>query len=264
MKKIYFASDFHFGRDSLHTSAEREIHLCKWLNVIKNDAEKIYLVGDLFDYWYEYRQVIPRGNNLFKSTLIQLRQEGIPIEVFTGNHDLWMGSYFEEDLDIKVHRDPITVEHQGVSIHVGHGDGLGPGDYGYKFIKKIFQSKMCQWLFSRLHPNFAISFMKYCSNLSNNSHKDEDDFKSFEEEWLVEYVESNHVDLKCDYYIFGHRHLPIVYSIKEGQGQYINIGDWVEHYTYGVLEKGKLTLKQYLPLDIKIYTNVGTEVNTNR
>lgn len=255
MKKVYFASDFHLGRDSLHTSNQRELIICQWLQHVKTDAEKIYLVGDLFDYWYEYQNVVPRGFNHFKSTLFQLRLEGVDIEIFTGNHDLWMANYFEDDLDIIIHRKPIKVSHQNKSLFIGHGDGLGPGDYGYKFIKRIFENKLCQWLFSRLHPNFAIGFMKFCSNLSHQKNKNKDRFKSFKDEWIVQYVESKHLDLDCDYYILGHRHLAIDYILENKKSQYYNIGDWTNHYTYGTLEDGKFTLQQFIDVDIQIYSN---------
>jgi len=255
LKNVYFASDFHLGRDSLHTSAEREVLICQWLQDIKTTAEKIYLVGDLFDYWYEYRRVIPRGNDLFKSTLLQLRREGIPIEIFTGNHDLWMGDYFEQDLDIRVHKNPITVQHHNKSIHIGHGDGLGPGDHGYKFLKSIFSNRLCQWAFSRLHPNFALAFMDFCSKLGDKNQTERDRFVSFDQEWLVQFVETNHKSLNCDYYLYGHRHIPIIYDLSTGNSTYYNIGEWMNQYTYGVLENGELSLKQHIRQDIEIYSN---------
>lgn len=265
MKNIYFASDFHLNKDVLHTSAQREKYIVSWLESIKSQAETIYLVGDLFDYWYEYLSVIPRGNNLFKATLLKLRQDGVNIEIFTGNHDVWMGDYFEKDLDIKVHRQPISVTHHGKSMYIGHGDGLGPGDTGYKLLKQIFTNNICQWLFSRLHPNFAINFMKSCSQLSSKYNKETDlanqkiDLKN---EWLSQYSESVNSNQQHDYYIYGHRHLPIEYQLQDGKSIYYNLGDWMNHYTYGVLENGQFSLQCFLNKKTKILTNLPIKKET--
>lgn len=258
MKNIYFASDFHLNKDVLHTSAIREKYIVGWLLSIQSTADTIYLVGDLFDYWYEYGTVIPRGNDLFKATLLQLRLSGVNIEIFTGNHDVWMKDYFENDLDIKIHRNPISVTHHGKSLYIGHGDGLGPGDSGYKLLKRIFTSRLCQWLFSRLHPNFAIRFMKACSQLSSKYNRDSDlDTQSINlsEEWLSQYSESVNAEQYHDYYLYGHRHIPIKYQLKNGKSYYYNLGDWMNHYTYGVLQKGELSIKSYLKKEATILTN---------
>ena len=264
MKNIYFASDFHLNKDVLHTSEVREKHIVHWLKSIKSDADVIYLVGDLFDYWYEYGTVIPRGNDLFKSTLLQLRQEGVQVEIFTGNHDVWMKDYFEKDLDIKVHRNPISVSHHGKSMYIAHGDGLGPGDRGYKLLKRIFTSTICQWFFSRLHPNFAIRFMKFCSQLSSKYNKDSDvntQHLNLDREWLSQYSESINSSQKHDYYIYGHRHLPIQYQLKDGKSVYYNLGDWMNHYTYGVLENGQFNLKSYFGEKIDLHSNINDLTN---
>lgn len=261
MKNIYFASDFHLGKDVRHTSSEREKHIVNWLESIQSQADTIYLVGDLFDYWYEYKTVIPRGNDLFKATLLKLRLQGITIEIFTGNHDLWMKDYFEKDLDIKVHRQPISVKHQGRSIYIGHGDGLGPGDRGYKILKRIFTSQICQWSFSRLHPNFAIWFMNACSKLSSKYNSDDKiDVAEVDlsQEWLSHYSESVNKTQVHDYYIFGHRHLPLKYQLKATESFYYNLGDWMSHYTYGVLEDGVFSLKSYLDETPTILTHINT------
>ncbi len=260
LKNIYFASDFHLNKDVLHTSAVREKHIVDWLLSIQSSADTIYLVGDLFDYWYEYATVIPRGNDLFKATLLQMRLSGVNIEIFTGNHDVWMKDYFEKDLNIKVHRNPISVTHHGKSLYIGHGDGLGPGDLGYKYLKRIFTSKWCQWLFSRLHPNLAIKIMKACSNLSSKYNTDAtQDTQSLilSEEWLSQYSESINAQNHHDYYIFGHRHIPLIYQLSNHVSYYYNLGDWMNHYTYGVLENGQFQLKYYFNTPDSPLTNLS-------
>lgn len=255
MGKIYFLSDFHLGRKGLHTSKEREKILCNFLDEIKTDAEKIYLVGDLFDYWFEYKQVIPRQFTLFISKLQELRNLGILIEIFTGNHDMWMFGFFEDELDIPVHRDPIKVRLQGKRFFIAHGDGLGPGDYSYKIIKKVFRNKICQWLFARLHPNFALSVMKFFSDRSREINHEKFKFKGFDKEWLVQYCETHPDKSEIDYFIFGHRHLPIVYELNNNHSRYINLGDSLEYYSYAVLENESIDLKSFYHQDLEIHTN---------
>src|SRR5690606_23027915 len=153
---IYFASDFHLGIDTRLSSSERERQVVRWLDFVKNDAQEIYLVGDLFDFWFEYKTVIPKGYSRLLGKLSELRDGGLPIYFFTGNHDMWMFRYFENEMGIPIYRQPIERELLGKKFIIGHGYGVGPGDYGYIFIKKVFANPVCQWLFERLHPNFGI------------------------------------------------------------------------------------------------------------
>ena len=138
MQKVYFASDFHLGIDGRLTSGEREKQIVRWLEYIREDAAAIYLVGDVFDFWFEYTTVVPKGYVRLLGKLAELRDQGIPIYFFTGNHDMWIFRYFEEEMGIPTYRKPIRREIMGKQFLIGHGDGLGPGDYGYKRIKKVF------------------------------------------------------------------------------------------------------------------------------
>lgn len=242
--KIYFASDFHLGTHGKHSSKEREHIIVRWLREIKADAHTLYLVGDVFDFWYEYRHVIPKGHSHFLSELRQVVDSGVNVEMFTGNHDVWLFDYFQEEYGIKVHRQPIEVNLQGKAILLGHGDGLGPSDHGYKLIKKIFSNKLCQWLWSRLHPNFALAVMKRFSRKSRDVNG-EDTFQGIENEWLAVYAEKKQTEQKRDYYVFGHRHVPLQHTLKDGHGQYINLGDWLHNYTYAVMADGELELKHF-------------------
>ena len=242
--KIYFASDCHLGVPNYERSLEREKKFVKWLELIKSDAEEIYLLGDIFDYWFEYKQVVPKGFVRLLGKLAELSDSGITIHYFTGNHDMWMFGYFPNELNILLYRKPVERIISEKKFFIGHGDGLGPVDYGYKFIKKVFSNKICQWLFARLHPNFGIWLAKYCSRKSRiaNEHVDEI-FLGEEKERLIQFVKENEKSTHFDYYIFGHRHLPI--DLKIGDARYINLGEWVNNFSYAVLDEGKIELKYF-------------------
>lgn len=245
MSKVYFASDFHLGVPNAEISLQREKKLVRWLNEVAQDAECIYLVGDLFDFWFEYKHAVPKGYTRLLGTLSSLSDKGVQIEVFTGNHDMWMFGYLEQECGVKIHRSPITIELQGKTVMLGHGDGLGPGDYGYKFIKKVFANPLSQWLFARLHPNFGIGMANFWSRKSRASAAKKDAFKGEENEWLLSYArEVVQSRPEIDYFIFGHRHLPLDFKVNE-RSRYINLGEWFDACSYGVLENGSLELKYY-------------------
>jgi UDP-2,3-diacylglucosamine hydrolase len=244
-KKIYFASDFHLGVPTHEISIAREKRIVKWLDEIKNDAEEIYLMGDLFDFWFEYQYTVPKGFVRLLGKIAELSDSGIPITLFTGNHDMWMFDYLPKELGVTIHRGPITRTYNGKKFYLGHGDGLGPGDMGYKFIKRIFSNSLCQWLFERLHPNFAMRMANYWSRKSriSNAPKDEH-FKGEDGEWLVSYSKDVLKKEHFDYFIFGHRHLPLDIKLNENS-RYVNLGEWVNYNSYGVFDGTDLELKYY-------------------
>lgn len=244
MKKIYFASDFHLGVDAQWSSRDRERQIVRWLETIRQDAAEIYLVGDVFDYYFEYKRAIPKGYVRLFGKLAELRDAGILIYFFTGNHDMWMFKYFEEEFDIPIYRQAITREINGKTFFIGHGDGLGPGDYGYKFIKNIFNNKICQWLFHRLHPNFGLGLMTFFSGKSRESSDDPQVFLGEKKEWLVVFAEEEiQKNPEIDFFVFGHRHLPIDYTLKNKKTRYINLGEWMNYRSYGVFDGEKFELK---------------------
>ncbi|HLW19269.1 MAG TPA: UDP-2,3-diacylglucosamine diphosphatase [Cyclobacteriaceae bacterium] len=245
-QKVFFASDFHLGAPDYQSSRIREDKIVRWLSDIQDDAAAIFLVGDIFDFWFEYEKVIPRGFIRFISKITALRERGIPIFFFTGNHDLWMKDYFTVELDIPVFSNPINMEINHKKFLVGHGDGLGPGDEQYKVLKKIFTNKVCQWLFKWLHPDIGIALAQKWSGSSriSNNLKNEDTFKGEEGEWLWEYCRSVEMNMHFDYYIFGHRHLPLELEVAENS-TYINLGEWVSQFTYGVFDGDKFILDTY-------------------
>jgi len=241
--KIYFASDFHLGVAAAESSAQRERRIVRWLDLIKADAEQIYLVGDIFDFWFEYKFVVPKGYVRLLGKLAELRDLGIEIFFFTGNHDMWMFDYFEKELDIPTYRQPIVRELYGKSFFIGHGDGLGPGDTGYKILKKIFNFPLNKWLFARLHPNFGVGLANYWSNRSRKSQPSENYFLGKEKEWLLAYANRKLDQVQADYFVFGHRHLPIDHTLKNGTSRYINLGDWLHHYSYAVFDGNEVEVK---------------------
>jgi UDP-2,3-diacylglucosamine hydrolase len=244
-KKIYFVSDLHLGIPDAARSLEREKLFIKWLEIARQDASCIFIVGDLFDFWFEYKQVVPRGFVRVLGKLAEIRDSGLPIYIFTGNHDQWMTDYFETELNIPVLRQPIEVEWNGKKFFIGHGDGLGPGDHGYKFMKKIFTSRLAIWLFARLHPNFGVWLGKYWSR--NNrfiNGVQEETFLGEDKEWLIGFAREKLKTEAVDYFIFGHRHLALDYRLNE-KSRYINLGDWIQFDSYAVFDGKDVELKYF-------------------
>lgn len=244
-KKIFFASDFHLGVPSHAESVDREKRIVAWLESIKKEAHSIYLLGDIFDFWFEYKHAVPRGHLRLLGKLAELRDAGIPIIFFTGNHDMWMFDYFTKELGIPVYREPQLLEVGSQKLLIGHGDGLGPGDRFYKLLKKFFNSKICQWLFARLHPNFGIGLANFWSHKSRISNmKREEKFNGEDNEFLLTYCKELEQSKHHDFYIFGHRHLPL--DLKVGGGsRYINLGEWVHFDTYAVYDGSSVELKTF-------------------
>lgn len=261
MKKIYFASDFHLGIDARLTSRDREKQIVRWLEHIRNDASEIYLVGDLFDFWFEYQTVVPKGYVRLLGKLAELRDAGIEIYFFTGNHDMWMFRYFEEEFNIPTYRQPIIREIQGKTFFIGHGDGLGPGDRGYKFIKRVFANRLCQWLFERLHPNFGIRLAHYWSGRSRAAGDPNEKFLGPENEWLITYCNRKLDQVEADYFIFGHRHLPIDYTLKNGRSRYINLGEWMNYNSYAVFDGESLKIEFFENEKGRIFGNRTLQEN---
>ncbi len=244
-KKIYFLSDFHLGAPDYESSLKREKRVVKFLDEIKNDAEVIFILGDLFDFWYEYKKVVPKGFVRILGNLAELTDRGIIIYFFVGHHDMWMNGYFEKELNIDVFHDPKEFEFNGKKFLIGHGDGLGPGDHRYKMMKKVFRSKFSQSLFGMLHPSTGIGIADYFSRKSRAAAGTEDEkFLGEEKEWLILFAKETLQKKHIDYFIFGHRHLPIEYKLND-ESVYINLGDWIKYNSYAVFDNGIVSLKYY-------------------
>jgi UDP-2,3-diacylglucosamine hydrolase len=244
-KKIYFLSDFHLGAPDFNSSLVREKKIVAFLESIRHDAAQIFIVGDLFDFWYEYTKVVPKGYVPLLGKLAELTDSGIPIHVFVGNHDMWMSGYFEKELNIPVYHQPKVFEWNGKRFLIGHGDGLGPGDKGYKFIKKIFRSPVCRWLFGQLHPSWGIGLANYFSRKSREKTGVSDEhFLGEDNEWLIIYCKEVLQKESFDYFIFGHRHFPIDFALP-GNSRYINLGDWISNFTYAVFDGNDVQLHKW-------------------
>lgn len=243
--KIYFASDFHLGTPNESSSRERERRIIRWLDQVSQDAAEIFIVGDLFDFWFEYKRAIPRGFVRIQGKIAELTDRGIPVHLFTGNHDMWIFDYIPSELGVNLYRDPIVREWNGKKFFIGHGDGLGPGDHSYKFIKKVFANKLCQWLFARLHPNFGIGLANYFSRKSRIATAlDDDKFLGEDKEWLVQFCKDKLKEEHFDFFVFGHRHLPIDFDLPGGS-KYYNLGEWIQYNTYLEFDGNSCELKSF-------------------
>jgi UDP-2,3-diacylglucosamine hydrolase len=252
-KNIYFASDLHLGVPNAAASLDRERRFVAWLDHIAPTAEEIFIVGDLFDFWFEYKRAVPRGFTRVLGTLGRLTDQGIPVHFFTGNHDMWVFDYLPAETGVVVHRAPVERTWNNKRFYIGHGDGLGPGDHGYKVLKKVFENPVAQWLFHRLHPNLGIWLAGRSSQTSRAYTGGQDAvFKGKEDEWLYAYCQDILREKPMDYFIFGHRHLPLDLSI-DGQARYINLGDWIRYDTFAVFNGQELTLRSLNP-QIRIIT----------
>ncbi|WP_228384193.1 UDP-2,3-diacylglucosamine diphosphatase [Sphingobacteruim zhuxiongii] len=242
--KIYFASDFHLGSYPKEASVLREQKIISWLDAIKVDAKELYLVGDVFDFWFEYKTVVPRGYIRFLGKLAELADLGVKIKLFKGNHDMWMFGYFKDELGAEIISNELEVTYNNKKFYIHHGDGLGPGDRKYKFLKKIFRSSFCQWLFARLHPNLGIGIAQQWSKHSRISNNEDEHFLGEENEWLIVYAKELLAKEHFDYMIFGHRHLPYDVNLSNNS-RIVNLGEWINFHTYAVWDGNELELKKW-------------------
>ena len=244
-KKIYFLSDFHLGAPDAASSLEREKKICRFLDIAKTDASVIFVVGDLFDFWFEYSAVVPKGYVRILGKLAELTDIGIAVHFFVGNHDMWMKNYFQTELNIPVYFEPKEFVFNNKIFLIGHGDGLGPGDEGYKMMKKVFRNPACQWLFGVLPPNMGIGLANYFSKKSRaKTGLVEEVFMGEENEWLITYSKEILKNKPVDYFIFGHRHLPIDCKLNNNS-RYINLGEWIKYCSYAVFDGEKIELLYY-------------------
>ena len=251
-KKIYFISDFHLGIPDYASSLVREKKVVSFLESVRHDAEQIFILGDMFDFWYEYSKVVPRGYVRILGKLADFTDSGIPVHFFVGNHDMWMKNYLLKELNIPVYFHPKEFERRGKRFLVWHGDGLGPNDHGYKRLKKIFRNPACQWLFGILPPRMGMGIAHYMSRRSRiKTGFSDEKFLGEDKEWLIIYCKDVLKKENFDFFVFGHRHLAIDYRLNEG-ARYINLGDWIRFYTYAVFDGQTLQLRSYKGNDAEI------------
>ena len=244
-KKIYFISDIHLGQHPAEKSFEREILLVKWLDSIKSETDELYMMGDIFDFWHEYWKVVPRGFTRFLGKLAEMSDNGTKIHYFTGNHDVWVYDYLPAEIGLKVYRKPVVKELNGLKFFLSHGDGLDRKDFSYKILKRMFSNKVLQWLFARIHPNAALALghrwsgtSRYAKGIVAEPYRGED------EECQIVFAKEKLKTEHFDFFIIGHRHIPWDIKLNENS-RIINIGDWINNFTYVVLDGQKLELKSF-------------------
>jgi len=255
LKKVYFLSDFHLGVPSYTESLKREKRVVLFLDEIKNTASEIFIVGDIFDFWFEYKYVVPKGFTRLLGKLAELTDAGIRLHFFVGNHDMWIKDYFEQELSMKTYFEPTEFEWNDKKFLIGHGDGLGPGDKRYKRLKKIFRNPLSQWFFGILPPRWGMGLANLMSRRSR-AKTGTGDSKFFGEdgEWLIQYCKKKLTEKNYDFFIMGHRHLPIDYRLSS-KSRYINLGDWIHYFTYAVFDGNDVRLLSYQNNDDKIIRN---------
>lgn len=243
-KNLYFASDFHLGSPSHKESRKREDKIVRWLNAIEPSCSELFLMGDVFDFWYEYKMVIPKGFIRLQGKLAAMADAGIKIYFFKGNHDMWVDDYFTTEMGIQIISDELVIERDGKRFYLHHGDGLGPGDHKYKFLRKVFRNPVCQWLFSLVPPRIGLGFGNWWSSHSRLHSTSEEVFMGIENEWLAVYSQELLLKEHIDYFIYGHRHLPLTLDLGNGSA-YLNTGEWLHHCTYAEFDGKELRLKYF-------------------
>lgn len=243
-KKVYFASDFHLGAPNPEASRQREKKIIRWLESIQDDAAMLFLMGDLFDFWFEYKHAVPKGSIRLQGKLAEMSDSGLPVLIFSGNHDMWMRNYFPDELGIPVYHELQSVSINNTLFLLGHGDGLGPGDRKYKILKKVFRNPLSNWLFSKIHPDLGIGIANAWSKNSRAGNLEKDNQFLGDQEWLLSYCREQEKQQHHDYYVFGHRHLPLNLEVTP-DSRYINLGEWISHYTYGVFDGQKMEISTF-------------------
>lgn len=240
--KIFFASDFHLGLNAGAPSLEREKKVVSWLHEAAQEASEIYLLGDIFDFWWEYKLVVPKGFTRFLGTLSSITDSGIPVHFFTGNHDMWVGDYLSKECGLIIHTGPVTASFNGMRFHLAHGEGLGTRNTGFKILLKIFRNKPLRVMYSALHPAIGVGFGHRWSLSSRLGKGITTEFMGEEKEDLIRYSRSILEHEKIDYFIYGHRHLAMTIKINEG-AEIIYLGDWIKSSSYAVWDGNNLALR---------------------
>lgn len=252
--KIYFISDVHLGAPDAQSSRERERKLVGFLRSIEHDCRCLHIVGDLFDFWFEYKHVVPKGHVRVLAQLAHMVENGMRLHIYTGNHDLWIKDYLKDEIGAEIHHEPFEFQTDGKEFYIAHGDGLGPGDVKYKILKKVFTNPLAQWAYKRLHPNFGVGFAARMSRTSRNSQTDVDHAFLGDQERQLIHSRTQLEERWFDFFIYGHRHhvKDIVLDSKEENGtkiesRYIVLGDWITLDSYAVWDGKELNVLTYSP-----------------
>lgn len=244
-KNIYFASDFHLGSPNHTESRIREDRIVRWLTSIEDTCSELFLMGDIFDFWFEYKTVVPKGYIRLQGKLANMSDAGIKIYFFKGNHDMWVEDYFTKEMGIQIVSDELVINRNGKSFYLHHGDGLGPGDANYRILRKVFRNPVCRWLFSMLPPRIGLGIATGWSSKSRIVNtRVEEVFLGDEKEWLAVYSREVLAKQHYDYFIYGHRHLPMIIDLGQNS-KYYNIGEWFGFNSYAVWDGEKLSLEYF-------------------
>jgi len=248
MKNVYFLSDAHLGSWALQHQRMQERRLVRFLDSIKEKAAAVYLLGDMFDFWYEYKYVVPKGYTRFLGKLSELTDMGVEVHYFTGNHDIWAYGYLERECGVILHKKPLTVEIYGKIFYLAHGDGLGDPSHGFKFIRSVFHNRACQWAFSNIHPRWGVWFGQTWAKHSRMKrvNGEEPAFMGEEREPLIRYTKKYiQYHSNVDYFIYGHRHIEIDLQLTK-KARVIVLGDWISQFSYVVYDGDHLFMSQYI------------------
>lgn len=242
-KSIYFASDFHLGLDMpFQSSADRERMIVDWMSSIQDDCEALYLLGDIFDYWFEYKLYVPNDYQLFFNKLRVFREQGIPVYFFTGNHDVWMFSFFQKEFDIPVYTEALAITLNGKKFFLAHGDGLGPGDHVYKMMKPVLRNKIAQKMYGLIPPKIGLSIMKYFSQKGRKQYRPVP-YVNERSERLIHFC-NNQLKLEYfDFFIMGHRHIPIEFRLANQKSAYYNLGEWILFRSFAKFDGSNVSLQ---------------------
>ena len=248
MKSIYFLSDAHLGSWAIDHRRMQERRLVRFLDSIKEKAAAVYLLGDMFDFWYEYKYVVPKGYTRFLGKLSELTDMGVEVHFFTGNHDIWAYDYLERECGVILHKQPQTIELYGKIFYLAHGDGLGDPSKSFKLIRGIFHHQVCQWLFSGLHPRWGLWFGQAWAKHSRLKHEAEGvpPYMGEDKEHLVLYTKKYiQYHPNVDYFIYGHRHIELDLQLTK-KARVLILGDWISQFTYVVWDGHHLFMQQYI------------------
>lgn len=250
MKKTYFISDAHLGSLATQDPKEQEKQLCRFLDEIKPQAESLYMLGDIFDFWFEYRNAVPKGFTRLLGKLSELTDNGVAVHFFTGNHDIWCKDYLTKECGVIMHYEPEVVEIEGKTFFLAHGDGLGDRSKSFKFLRVIFHNPFCQWMFRWLHPDLGLPFGLNWAKNSRIKHMQggteaDPPYMGENHEPLVLFAK-HYIKEKpeTDYLIFGHRHIELDLMLTR-QNRLLILGDWITQFTYAEFSNGELTLKNF-------------------
>ena len=242
--KTYFLSDAHLGSVFHENSIDVERKLCRWFDAVKHDAKEIYLMGDIFDYWFEYKNVVPRGFTRVLGKLSELTDTGIPIYFFIGNHDIWLTDYLSKECGLIIEKKPVIKNIDGKVFYLAHGDGLGDESWKFKFVRKVYHNQFLRFLYAAIHPRWTMKFASTWSNYSRTNGKIEP-FLGEEKEHLIQFAkEELEREPQINYFVFGHRHIMLNLPIKK-ESNIVILGDWMSYFSYAVFDGETMQLKQF-------------------